>query len=44
MEILTKNVQLLERIEEKFKNMVPNKDVKLEIIITYVRRMFLYKS
>ena len=32
MEILTKKVPLLERIEEKFKNMVLNKDVKLEII------------
>lgn len=32
MEILTKKVHILERIEEKFKNMVPNKDVKLEII------------
>ena len=32
MDILTKKVPLLERIEEKFKNMVPNKDVKLEII------------
>jgi len=32
MEILTKKVPLLEKIEVKFKNMVPNKDVKLEII------------
>ncbi|MDD3453187.1 MAG: hypothetical protein PHN42_02790 [Bacilli bacterium] len=32
MEILTKKVQLLERIEDKFKNMVLNKEVKLEII------------
>jgi len=32
MEIITKKVELIGRISEKFQNLVPNKDVKLEII------------
>ncbi len=32
MEIITKKVELIGRISEKFQNLVSNKDVKLEII------------